>query len=158
MPAFELIIQPTIIFQLCTLFENLYSKTTSCLVLFFFLNQYYRNYYLRRRPLKMWCVQIVLAPDYKGNLTTVNSLWKSFLIQPTEHQVHQVQNIRIKGDLTSLLVWVFLTLSLLNEYTSNKSWRLYLIHLHICTDYFLLLVDTPDISNISINTNWDYQV
>lgn len=26
MPAFELIIQPTITFQLCTFFENLYSK------------------------------------------------------------------------------------------------------------------------------------
>jgi hypothetical protein len=27
MPAFELIIQPTITFQLCTFFENLYSKS-----------------------------------------------------------------------------------------------------------------------------------
>ena len=53
---------------------------------------------------------IVLAPDYKGNLTTVNSLWKSFLIQPTKHQVHQVQNVRIKGDLTSLLVCFWLCL------------------------------------------------
>lgn len=57
---------------------------------------------------------IILAPDYKGNLTTANSLWKSFLIQPIEHQVHQVQNIRIKSDLTSTMVWVLLTLSLLN--------------------------------------------
>lgn len=43
---------------------------------------------------------IALAPDYKRNLTTVNSFWKSFLIQPIEHQVNQMQNIRINGDLT----------------------------------------------------------
>lgn len=35
MPAFELIIQPTITFQLCTFFENLYSKKKITSLLFF---------------------------------------------------------------------------------------------------------------------------
>lgn len=114
MPAFEFIIQPTITFQLCTFFENLCSKTTSCLAFFFFLTSIIEITTWGEGLHKCDVCLIILAPDYKGNLTTVNSLWKSFLIQPIEHQGHQVQNIRIKSDLTSMMVWVLLTLSLLN--------------------------------------------
>lgn len=75
-------------------FENLYSKITSCLV--FFLTSIIEITTWEEGFHKCDVCIIILAPDYKRNLTTVNSFWKSFLIQPIEYQVRQMQNIRIK--------------------------------------------------------------
>lgn len=75
MPVFELIIQPTITFHICTFSENLCSKKSH----FHFFKSSIIEITTWEGLYKCDVCVIILASDYKKNVTTVNSLWKSFL-------------------------------------------------------------------------------